>query len=97
MGCRYLKAAKALGSFAVYLHGFYCVCLIISEHSLNPNSSLWDMDYERLLHSKKTLPGTMGSYEPSSLFRSRLSPESLGERFAKSEPGPEATRKAVFL
>ncbi|KAM9270481.1 cell surface hyaluronidase CEMIP2-like [Cariama cristata] len=28
------------------------------------------MDYERLLHSKKTLPGTVGSYKPSSLFRS---------------------------
>ncbi|KAM9637933.1 cell surface hyaluronidase CEMIP2-like isoform 2-T2 [Morphnus guianensis] len=44
--------------------------MIISEHSLNPNSSLWDMDYERLLHSKKTLPGIVGSYKPSSLFRS---------------------------
>ena len=28
------------------------------------------MDYERLLHSKKTLPGTVSSYKPSSLFRS---------------------------
>lgn len=28
------------------------------------------MDYERLSHSKKTLPGTVGSYKPSSLFRS---------------------------
>lgn len=44
--------------------------MIISEHSLNPKSSLWDMDYERLLHSKKTLPGAVGSYKPSSLFRS---------------------------
>lgn len=44
--------------------------MIISEHSLNPNSSLWDTDYERLLHSKKTLPGTVGSYKPSSPFRS---------------------------
>lgn len=41
--------------------------MIISEY---PNSSLWDMDYERLLHSKKTLPGTVGSYKPSSPFRS---------------------------
>ncbi|XP_075287419.1 uncharacterized protein LOC142362535 [Opisthocomus hoazin] len=40
------------------------------ERSLNPNSSLWDMDYEGLLHSKKPLPGTVGSYKPSSLFRS---------------------------
>ncbi|XP_040456112.1 uncharacterized protein LOC121091032 [Falco naumanni] len=41
------------------------------KHSLNPNSSLWDADYERLLlHSKKSLSGTMGSYKPSSLFRS---------------------------
>ncbi|KAM6308576.1 cell surface hyaluronidase CEMIP2-like [Aegotheles albertisi] len=28
------------------------------------------MNYEGLLHSKKTLPGTVGSYKPSSLFRS---------------------------
>lgn len=41
--------------------------MIISEY---PNSSLWDMDYERLLHSKKTLPETVGSYKPSSPFRS---------------------------
>ncbi|XP_032556342.1 uncharacterized protein LOC116792946 [Chiroxiphia lanceolata] len=40
------------------------------EHGLNPNSSLWDMDYRRLLHSKKTLSGTMVSYKPSSYFRS---------------------------
>lgn len=28
------------------------------------------MDYEGLLHSKKTLPGTVGWYKPPSLFRS---------------------------
>lgn len=28
------------------------------------------MDYERLVHSKKALPGTVGSYKPSSLFGS---------------------------
>ncbi|CAM9419115.1 unnamed protein product [Bubo scandiacus] len=42
----------------------------LQKHSLNANSSLWDMDYERLLHSKKTLPRTVGLYKPSSLFRS---------------------------
>lgn len=54
-----------------------CWCLIgspvftiISEHALNANSSLWDMDYKKLVHSKKALPGTVGSYKPSSLFRS---------------------------
>lgn len=41
--------------------------MIISEY---PNSSLWDMDYERLLHSKKILPGTVGSFKPFSSFRS---------------------------
>lgn len=38
--------------------------MIIPEHSLNPNSSLWDMDHERLFHSKKTLPETVGSSSP---------------------------------
>ncbi|KAM6125441.1 cell surface hyaluronidase CEMIP2-like [Phoenicopterus ruber ruber] len=42
----------------------------VNKHSLNPNSSLWDLDYEGLLHSKKTLPGTVGLYKPSGLFRS---------------------------
>ncbi|XP_050165695.1 uncharacterized protein LOC126636949 [Myiozetetes cayanensis] len=40
------------------------------ERGLNPNSSLWDTDYKRLLHSKKTLCGTVASYKPSSSFRS---------------------------
>ncbi|XP_062439292.1 inactive cell surface hyaluronidase CEMIP2-like [Rhea pennata] len=44
--------------------------MIISENSLNPNNFLWDMDYEGLFHSTKSLAGTAGSYQPSSLFRS---------------------------
>ncbi|XP_076204779.1 uncharacterized protein LOC143165211 [Aptenodytes patagonicus] len=56
-----------------------------AEHSLNPNSSLWDMDYEGLLHSKKTLPGTVGSYKPSSLFRSRSLLSHQGRRSLLSQ------------
>lgn len=46
--------------------------MIISEPSLNPNTSLWDMDYEGLFHSKTILPGTTGSYKLSSLFRNNF-------------------------
>ncbi|XP_053897283.1 uncharacterized protein LOC128844027 [Malaclemys terrapin pileata] len=42
----------------------------LNKNSLNPNSSLWDMDFEGLFHSKKILPGTPGSYKLSSLLRS---------------------------
>ncbi|CAM5145498.1 unnamed protein product [Eretmochelys imbricata] len=42
----------------------------LNKNSLNPNCSLWDMDYEGLFHSKKILPGTPGSYKLSSLLRS---------------------------
>ncbi|OPJ70480.1 transmembrane protein 2-like [Patagioenas fasciata monilis] len=35
----------------------------VNKHSLSSNSSLWELDYEGLLHSEKTFPGT-------SLFRS---------------------------
>ncbi|XP_009884454.1 PREDICTED: transmembrane protein 2-like [Charadrius vociferus] len=48
------------------------------------------MDYEGLLHSKKALPGTVGSYKPSSLLRSgpllshqgrrRLLSQNLGQK-----------------
>ncbi|XP_050823789.1 uncharacterized protein LOC127058210 isoform X2 [Gopherus flavomarginatus] len=42
----------------------------LTKNSLNPNSSLWDLDYEGLFHGKKILPGTPGSYKFSSLLRS---------------------------
>ncbi|XP_065544870.1 inactive cell surface hyaluronidase CEMIP2-like isoform X5 [Lathamus discolor] len=42
----------------------FTVFTIIPENSLNPNTSLWDMDHERLFHSKKTLPETVGSSSP---------------------------------
>ncbi|XP_068551382.1 inactive cell surface hyaluronidase CEMIP2-like isoform X1 [Anas acuta] len=50
-------------------------------HSLNPNSSWWDMEYKGLLHSKKTLPGTVGSHKLSSLLRSS---SALGHKDSRS-------------
>ncbi|XP_053933087.1 cell surface hyaluronidase-like isoform X4 [Cuculus canorus] len=55
------------------------------EHSLNSSSSLWDMDYEGLLHSEKMLPGTVGSYKASSLFRSSPLLSHQGRRGLLSE------------
>lgn len=79
----------------------FTVFIIISEHSPNLRSSLWDMDYERLLPSKKTLPGTVGSYKPCSLVRSssllsyhrrNLLSETLGQK-----PQEKHLSSEVFL
>lgn len=45
----------------------FTVFTLISEHSLSSNSSLWELDYEGLLHSKKTFPGT-SPFRSSSLL-----------------------------
>lgn len=63
---------------------------IISERSLNPNSSLWDPDYEGLLHSQKTLPGTVGSYKASSLLGSS---SLLGHQGRRSLPSQNLGQK----
>lgn len=60
----------------------FTVFTLISEHSLSSNSSLWELDYEGLLHSKKTFPET-SPFRSSSLLshqaRSWLS-QNMGQK-----------------
>ncbi|XP_074455970.1 cell surface hyaluronidase CEMIP2-like isoform X2 [Larus michahellis] len=62
----------------------------VNKRSLNPNSSLWDPDYEGLLHSQKTLPGTVGSYKASSLLGSS---SLLGHQGRRSLPSQNLGQK----
>ncbi|KAM6301555.1 cell surface hyaluronidase CEMIP2-like [Podargus strigoides] len=53
------------------------------------------MDYERLLQSKRTLPGTMGLYKPSSLSRSSSLLSHQGRRLLSQNLGQKPQEKQL--